>query len=165
MKKILNQEIISYLIFGVLTTIVYFVLRFLVVNLTGQSLLAVVIAQMGAILFAFVTNKLFVFKDNQREVKELFRQFWFFLLGRGFVFLLDVVITYVAVERYASYFIIWLHLDKLPYDAAVFQSSFLSKFIGTPELANEFLFALLVQVLAIVLNYLISKKKVFKKKD
>ena len=165
MKKIVNQEIISYLIFGVLTTAVYFILRFLVVNLTGQSLVAVIVAQIGAILFAFITNKYFVFKDRNSDLKEVFQQFTTFLLGRSVVFLLDVGITYIAVEKYSAFFIQLFFIDKLPFEHQFFSSTVTSKFIGTPELLNEFLFALFVQVLAIVLNYLISKRKVFKKMD
>ena len=162
MKKLYQSEIGMYLIFGVLTTVVYFILRFLVVNLTGNSLLGVLVAQFGAIVFAFMTNKFFVFKDNNRI--GILKQFIVFFIGRSVVLLLDLGITYVGVEKYASFFINGFHLNQLPYDSYIFNNALTKSFIGTPDLLNEFLFALFVQILAIVLNYVISKKKVFKKK-
>ncbi|WP_180367859.1 GtrA family protein, partial [Oenococcus oeni] len=53
-----NYEIILYLIFGILTTVVYFIARFLTLNLSKNALLAVAVAQILAILFAFITNKI-----------------------------------------------------------------------------------------------------------
>lgn len=165
MKKMFSNEMFSYLFFGVLTTAVYFVLRFLVINLTNQSLLAVVIAQIGAILFAFITNKFLVFKDLEKSIPIIIKQFITFLIGRSLVFFLDITITYLAVEKFSTYFIQLFRIDQLPFDSYIFSSSLTTNFIGSPELLNEFIFALIIQILAIVLNYLISKKKVFKKPD
>ena len=67
MKRVLNvnkskhREIMRYLIIGVLTTVVYFLVRFSVFSLVQSGLLSVVVAQIAAILFAFATNKWFVF--------------------------------------------------------------------------------------------------------
>ena len=161
MKKIAQNEIILYLVFGIFTTIVYFILRFLIINMTDKSLLAVIVAQLGAILFAYVTNKLFVFKDKRRT--GLVKQFIVFLTGRSFVLMLDLLITYIGVEKYSILFIQFFHLNQINYNHFIFDYSLTKPFIGSAELLNEFIFAWLVQVLAIVLNYVISKKKVFKK--
>nr|WP_275452101.1 GtrA family protein [Oenococcus oeni] len=61
-----NYEIILYLIFGILTTVVYFIARFLTLNLSKNALLAVAVAQILAILFAFITNKIWVFKKSRK---------------------------------------------------------------------------------------------------
>lgn len=70
MQKYLNRETISYLIFGVLTTIVDLVIYQLFLWLGIHYLIAQGIAWVGAVAFAFVTNKLFVFesKDTSRTV-------------------------------------------------------------------------------------------------
>lgn len=165
MKKLLKNEMILYLIFGVLTTIVYFVSRFLVVGLTGNSLIAVIVAQVSAIVFAFFTNKYFVFLDKESKPLVVLKQFFVFLSGRLFVFFLDISITFLAVQRYSNTLIRFFNLEKLPYDQFLFSNTLTRNFIGTPKLLNEFFWALVVQVLAIVINYIISKRKVFKKKD
>lgn len=165
MKKIMNQETFLYLIFGILTTIVYFVTRFSVVTISGQAMLSVVLAQIAAILFAFVTNKIFVFKDNTKGIIPLLKQLVIFILGRLFTFVLDLLITYIAIEKFADFFINLFYLKHLPYESFVFSNGLTKNFIGNPVLLNQFIFALIIQVFAIVVNYFISKKKVFKKTD
>ncbi|WP_144264239.1 GtrA family protein, partial [Oenococcus oeni] len=86
-----NYEIILYLIFGILTTVVYFIARFLTLNLSKNALLAVAVAQILAILFAFITNKIWVFKKAEKA--PLLIQFLKFVAARLFVFLLDFFIT------------------------------------------------------------------------
>ncbi len=77
-KEILlkHKEKISYLFFGVLTTAVDFVsyytlTRFLFLNEDFSN----VLAQFFAILFAYVTNKLFVFEDQTNSFRTLIIQF------------------------------------------------------------------------------------------
>ncbi|MEG0550663.1 MAG: GtrA family protein [Vagococcus sp.] len=163
MSKIVNKESITYIIFGVFTTLVYFITRFMVVNLTGNSMLGVTIAQVVAILFAYLTNKVFVFKNKDWQPLVVLKQLFGFILGRLFVFALDLGLTFIAVEKFSDFFIHLFFFDKINYDFILFSHPLTTKFIGSAELLNEFVFALFVQVLAIVINYLISKKAVFKK--
>lgn len=165
MRKLLKNEIVLYLVFGILTTLVYFLSRFSVVGLTGNSLIAVVVAQIVAIVFAFFTNKYFVFFNKNRELLVILKQFLVFFSGRLFVFFLDFSITFLAVQYYSGTLISFFNLEYLPYDHFLFSNRLTRNFVGTPELLNEFFWALLVQVLAIVINYVISKRKVFQKKD
>ncbi|MGX7025986.1 GtrA family protein [Vagococcus hydrophili] len=163
MKKFLTQETLLYLIFGVLTTAVYFITRFTVLNITNNSMLGVIFGQVTAILFAYITNKVFVFKDKEWAPMAVLKQLMGFVVGRLFVFALDIGITFIAVEKFSDFFISILFLDKINYDFVLFSNPLFNKLIGSPELLNEFIFALIVQVLAIVINYIISKKAVFKK--
>ena len=66
-RTLLNPyaDIISYLFFGGLTTLVNFLVYFPLYNWLGFSgLLSNVIAWVAAVAFAFVTNKPFVFKSH-----------------------------------------------------------------------------------------------------
>lgn len=162
MNKLLKNEKILYLIFGIGTTAVYFLTRFFIVNLTGNSMWAVIIAQISAILFAYFTNKIFVFKDRKWQPLDVFKQIVGFIAGRAFVFVLDLTITYIAVVAYPKELIHFLGLNAINYDFILFSSSLTKGFIGTPALLNEFIFVFVVQVLAIIINYIISKKAVFK---
>ncbi|MGY3766901.1 GtrA family protein [Vagococcus vulneris] len=165
MKKIVNRETITYIIFGALTTAVYFVTRFSVVAATENSMFGVVCAQVAAILFAFITNKIFVFQDRNWKIKAVIFQLFGFIVGRLFVFGLDLGITYITVDKFPDFFIHLLFFDKFDYQSFFFSNPLMNKFIGSPSLLNEFIFALLVQVLAIIINYIISKKAVFKEKN
>lgn len=63
-KKFLNRETISYLIFGVLTTVVDLIIYQAVLSLGIHYLIAQGIAWVVAVAFAFITNKLFVFESK-----------------------------------------------------------------------------------------------------
>lgn len=165
MKKIFNRETISYIFFGGLTTVVYFVTRFSVVKATDNSMLGVVLAQIAAILFAYFVNKIFVFKDKNWGFLTVLKQLFGFIIGRLLVFGLDLSITYLTVKRFSEFFIRVLFLDKLNYDHFIFSNVLTNRFIGNEKLLNEFIFALLVQILAIVINYIISKKAIFVDKE
>ncbi len=159
------EELILYFIFGVCTTLVYFVTRFGMRALGVPPDGSVIIAQVVAITFSFIVSKLFVFKSKTRTVKALLREALSFYAARGLSFLVDIGITHFCVQTYSSWFISVLHLDKLPFDSALFQIPLVQKFVGTPELANEFLFAFLAQVIILIANYLFSKLVVFRKKN
>lgn len=156
------QELILYLIFGVLTTVVYFVARFLTVHLSQNALLAVVVAQISAILFAFITNKIWVF--TQAEKSSLFSQFMKFVAARLFVFVLDLFTTWLCIEKFGSFFIRLFCLNHLNYQSGITTWPLVKSFIGSPVLANTFIWSMFIQVAAIILNYIFSKLFVFKNK-
>lgn len=162
MKQLFKRETMAYLFFGILTTAVYFLVRFFTLHMTGESVHSVIVAQIVAILFAFVTNKIAVFQDKEWGLWNVLKQLSLFIVGRLAVFFLDVVVTYLAVETYATFFISSLHLNSINYETGIFQWPLFRGFIGTPFLLNELLFALLIQVLGIIINYVISKLIVFK---
>ena len=63
-------EVLSYLIFGVLTTIVNYLVYLPVYNLLGLSAaLSNAIAWVVAVAFAYLTNKPFVFKSHDWSAK------------------------------------------------------------------------------------------------
>lgn len=138
MKKIISlykkyQEIINYLIVGVLTTIVslvtYYtcVLTFLDPNKAIELQIANIISWIIAVLVAFVTNKIFVFKSKN---KNLFKEFTSFIGARILTLLLDMIIMFVMVTV-----------------------------IGI----NDKISKLVVQVVVTILNYVFSKIFVFRK--
>lgn len=79
------REVLMYLLFGGLTTLVnilsFFILRKLSVGVYVSNLIAWVVA----VLFAFITNKLFVFESNDKSKsgKELISFFGFRILSLG----------------------------------------------------------------------------------
>jgi putative flippase GtrA len=66
-KKILNRETILYIVFGVATTVVNYIVFHLLYNVLWQqrsSLIANAAAFAAAVIFAFVVNKTFVFHQT-----------------------------------------------------------------------------------------------------
>ncbi len=127
-----HKEIINYLIFGALTTIisllVYYLLTLTILNPSNKLLLQIanIISWCTGVLFAYVTNKKFVFNcKNKNKCQE----FLTFTTARISTLLLDMLIMFIFVSL--------LNLDD--------------KII---KLAS--------QILVIICNYLLSKLIVFK---
>jgi len=85
LKKLLNRETVLYLIFGVATTVVNYIVFHLLYNVLWQqenSLIANAGAFVAAVIFAFVVNKLFVFESRSWDLATLKREVPSFLAAR-----------------------------------------------------------------------------------
>ena len=129
------KEIINYLIFGVLTTVVslvtYYICVFTVLDPDNAIQLqsANVISWIISVAFAYITNRKFVFESNEEnKIKEATK----FVTSRIATLLMDMVIMCVGVTTL--------------------------KF-------NDKIMKLVSQVVVIVMNYILSKLIVFKKKS
>lgn len=137
MKELFNKykEIIIYLIFGVLTTIisliVYYALTYTILNPNNSIYLQIanILSWIAGVLFAYFTNRKYVFESkNKNKLKE----FTSFVGSRVTTLILDMLIMGVGVSL--------LH-------------------------GNDKILKLISQVLVIVGNYVLSKLIVFKKKN
>ena len=92
-------DILSYLFFGVLTTVVNWLVYFPLFNWAGVSAtISTIIAWVVAVAFAFVTNKPFVFKSHDWSMKTLKPELANFLgcrIGSG---IMEVLIIKLTVE-------------------------------------------------------------------
>lgn len=127
------KEIINYLIFGVLTTVisllVYYGLVYTILNPNNALLLQIanIISWIAGVTFAYITNRKFVFaSQNTNKVKEAGS----FVLSRVTTLLMDMLIMFVGVTLLKG-------SDKI--------------------------IKLISQVLVVILNYVFSKLFVFKK--
>lgn len=106
LKKLFHKyrEVILYLVFGVLTTLVNWGLYFVLADLWKVDyLLATAISQILAILFAYVTNRIWVFESKASGFLKIFFEMVRFFGCRGVSFLLDLGCMYVGVSL--------LHID------------------------------------------------------
>lgn len=98
-----RKELILYLFFGGCTTLVnifsYFVLRNVGTNVT----VATVIAWAVSVLFAYVTNRIFVFESKKTGSGALMREFAAFVSGRISTGVLDLVLMIVLVDMMHLY--------------------------------------------------------------
>lgn len=101
LKKLYERyaDALAYLVFGVLTTVVNYVVYIPCYNMLGLSgTVSNLIAWIAAVTFAFLTNKPFVFKSHDWSAKVLFPELTKFLgcrIGSG---LLETVIILVMVD-------------------------------------------------------------------
>lgn len=150
------------MIAGTLGTVLYFFARFYSKTLTSSVLIPVLIGQVCAIIFAFFANKFFVFNNKGTGFKKSCQQFFEFCMGRALVFLIDIGIAHFFVDKYARFSIYFLRLKEINYQNTFFASPLLHRFIGNPFLLNEFIFTSFSQIIGMIINYVVSKKIVFK---
>ena len=132
------KEVINYLIFGVLTTIVSLAVKYLLLftifdaSNALELQVAVIISWIAACLFAYITNRIWVFESKSKEiVKEMIKFFAARLSTLG----LEMLIMFIFVTALGLNSNIWV-----------------------------IVWTLVSQVLVIVGNYILSKLIVFKNK-
>jgi len=91
-KKFCTKEIISYGIFGVLTTLVN-IISFCIMTdvLNLEENLSNAIAIILAVLFAYFTNRKWVFNSSAVTRKEKINEFGKFIIGRAFSMVVELV--------------------------------------------------------------------------
>ena len=95
-KKVCNKEVILYIVFGVLTTLVNFVSFYILTHFIYlDENLSNVIAIILSVLFAYFTNRKLVFNSTAVTFKENLKEFYKFILGRLFTMILEIVGFYL----------------------------------------------------------------------
>ena len=127
------KELLLYLFFVGLSFIVSIATYALFnVGMNINELIANVLSWIITVMFAFLTNRVWVFQSTTNGVAEFVKQMLVFYSGR--------VITLVVEEVILLVFITWLGF-------------------------NSMLIKVIAQVIVILLNYVISKLVVFRKKE
>ena len=118
------KEIFSYLVFGVLTTCVN-LMTLMILNFLGINyMLNTVIAWFLSVLFAFYTNRTYVFKKE--ELSNLKSDFIKFFLSRITSMFLDLLLMYVLVDMINTPLIAGKLIDNI---FIIILNYFLSKFL------------------------------------
>ena len=95
-----HREAMRYLVFGALTTvinIVVFAICSKIVNLSTTT--SNVIAWIIAVLFAYVTNKLWVFNSKNNGNKELLREIISFYGARVITLVLETTFLWIVIDK------------------------------------------------------------------
>lgn len=93
-----HKEVLLYLFFGGLTTIVSIAsYSYCDVVLGMNPLIANVISWILAVLFAYVTNKIWVFDAQNNMFGDLAREIASFFLGRLFTLLVEEAILFMGI--------------------------------------------------------------------
>ena len=138
MKKLISNEVFKYLFFGVLTTLVYMVTRVAFFSLTQSATFSAVVANIVAIIFAFVTNDYFVFNQIRTG---WFRRLVKFFMARLATLVLDLALAYLLVTKYPQ---------------------IIGQFVNDNIAMVNMVETIFSQVLIIVLIYVLSKLLVFR---
>lgn len=95
-NKGFKYELIAYIIFGILTTVVDWVVYYILSGLDVNYIINSIISWTAAVLFAFITNKLFVF--DSKRLKNIFRELVLFVLSRLSTLVINLVGMYVLIS-------------------------------------------------------------------
>ena len=139
-RKVISKEVFSYLFFGVMTTVVNLI-TLAVFNKFVDIMISNVIAWLAAVIFAFVTNKLFVFESKSWKLNVLAKEIPSFAGARLLTLGIEEVGLLVMIK--------WLHLD-------------VSLTIGS--VGGEYIVKAILAVIVVLLNYVFSKLIIFRKK-
>ena len=92
-------DILSYLVFGVMTTVVNYAVYLPIYNLLGLSAaVSNVLAWVAAVAFAFLTNKPFVFKSHDWSAKTVIPELTKFVSCRIASGAMETVILLLTVD-------------------------------------------------------------------
>ncbi len=140
-SKLLRKEIITYLIFGVLTTAVNYVSFALAYRWLGQNshLIANVISFVFATIFAYVTNKCFVFESRSWAFSVFVKEIMSFFGARISTFAFEEAGLFLFVDILGANRIRWFGISGTM----------------TAKIALSFI--------AVIFNYVLSKNYIFKK--
>ncbi|MBX7076066.1 MAG: GtrA family protein [Methanobacteriaceae archaeon] len=93
--SIKKNEIILYLIFGILTTIVNIISYLFITDILNiHYLISNIIAWFLSVLFAYITNRIWVFKSKNENI---LKEFGLFISGRIFSGVLDTTLMYLFI--------------------------------------------------------------------
>ena len=137
-KTFFDSEILSYLFFGGATTLVSIVSRLVIYHISHQEILATALANIIGILFAFITNDTFVFKQERKNWPMRLVKFF---LARLSTLGLDLLLTYIFVTTFPDVIgqFVEYNIDRV-----------------------NMIETILAQILIIILNYIFSKIYIFK---
>jgi putative flippase GtrA len=147
LKKLLNRETILYIVFGVATTVVNYIVFHLLYNVLwhqNHSLAANAAAFVAAVIFAFVVNKLFVFESRSWDAATLKREIPSFLGARIGSFGIEEAGLFLAEKVFRLGGVIAITLGGTAFD-----------WITLVKIALAFV--------VVALNYVFCKLFVFKK--
>lgn len=151
MKKIKElffkyKELIVYVFFGGLTTLVNLVAFRVLSLIFGYDLYLVsnAIAWFICVIFAYITNKIWVFEVKDWSTPTLLKEIPAFFAARVFSFILEEIGLFVLVDL--------LKFNEFTLDLVVI------------DFSGEMVAKLILGVLVVIINYVFSKLVIFKKK-
>lgn len=98
-KKILNKETISYVIFGILTTIINLISYYFFSNIININyLISNIISWIISVSFAYVTNKLYVFNSKDKNKDSVIKEFIKFVNFRLTSGVIEMILLFLLVD-------------------------------------------------------------------
>ena len=148
-KKLFEKykEVISYVFFGVLATVVNLV-SFKIFNAVLGAhlyLLTNLISWLITVIFAYITNKLWVFESKSWKAEVVIKELIGFFGARIFSLVVEEAGLWLMIDI--------MHMGKISWDIFSF------------NLDGNMIAKIIMQVVVVILNYVFSKLVIFKHKN
>lgn len=140
------KEIISYVFFGVLATVVNLVSFKLFELILGEKLYLVtnVVSWLITVIFAYFTNKLWVFESKSWKANVVIKELIGFFGARIFSLVVEEAGLWLMIDI--------CHMGNISWD------------ILSVNINGNMIAKIIMQVVVVILNYVFSKLIIFKKK-
>ena len=139
------RELIVYIIVGGLTTVANYIIHFGLRFLGANYYVALSAAWFGAVIFAYIANRVFVF-ESKAKGKAQIKEFALFFSARLFSYGLEMLVSFIFIDL--------AHADRF-----VWQPDFIDAVVPVGELVVK----TSAQVVIVLSNYIFSKLVIFKK--
>lgn len=146
-----NKEIITYIIFGLLTTLVGWGTYAVFVNMLSMKVFwGNLLSWVCAVAFAYVTNKLWVFESKSWKLSVIGKEIVSFVAARGVTGVIEIVcVPLLAKTGFDNIF--YRILEKMDISMSLlFTKGIYSKIV--------------LAVIVVIVNYFFSKFVTFRKK-
>ena len=98
--KIFGKEMFMYLFFGVLTTVINFIAYYIFnVIFKSSAGISTTLAFIVSIIFAYITNKKWVFNSKTSSIKELVTEIFKFISARLVTYFIDLFLMIILVDK------------------------------------------------------------------
>lgn len=106
-----KKELLLYLFFGGLTFLIS-VINFVVFNisLNVNELIANILSWIIAVLFAFFTNRIWVFNSPTTNIKSFLKQLISFFGARTITLMIEEIILFIFITR-LKFSVIWVKIS------------------------------------------------------
>ena len=109
-----NKQLLLYLFFGICTTAINTICYWLLYDaLTLSNIVSTILAWLAAVLFAFVTNKVFVFESKRTNTTDRINEVISFFGCRLLTGILDVAIMAFAVDKLQWNGLLWKLISNI----------------------------------------------------
>ena len=130
-----HQELVNYLVVGVIGTVVSIVIFTALMKMTNESVLSNIISWVVTVILMYMLNRYFVFLEHAKDKVAILKEMSTFVSARIVTLLLETAI-------------VWLGIDVMKLNSGL-------KIIAVKTIG---------QVVVIVLNFVAAKLVIFKKK-
>lgn len=109
-----NKQLLLYLFFGICTTAINTICYWLLYDaLTLSNIVSTILAWLAAVVFAFVTNKVFVFESKRTNTTDRINEVISFFGCRLLTGILDVAIMAFAVDMLQWNGLLWKLISNI----------------------------------------------------